>query len=69
VAFSLTYYISFYENVKSGGLKIQNENGKDPMCDSIQARYFINSIYFKLMAAFFAGGVLAEGLWFRVGVF
>jgi hypothetical protein len=68
VSLSLTYYISFYENEEMGP-KIQNENDKEPICETIRGRYFINSIYFKLMAAFFAGGVLAEGIWFRVGVF
>ncbi len=68
VTFSLTYYITFYEK-EQPKVHTTYENGYESKCEHNRGDYFINSIYFKLMAAFFAGGIISEGLWLKVGIF
>ncbi len=70
ITFSLTYYVSYYEQEQPRlENKLENEKSENPICESNRGGYFINSIYFKLMAAFFAGGVISEGLWLKIGIF
>jgi len=71
ISFTLTYYITYYEineeskevhNLKH--VEIEDEKG----CNNEKVSYFIYSLCFKLMAAFFAGGILSDGLYIRLGV-
>jgi hypothetical protein len=32
-------------------------------------KYFVNSIYFKVLVAFFAGGIVSDGFFLKLGVF
>merc|ERR1711976_693215 len=79
----LTYYISFYDEEKAvEEMKIENKESRailhnevDEKCPngnsvtSVYVTYFINSFIFKLMGDFFAGGILSDGLFIKIGVF
>jgi uncharacterized membrane protein SpoIIM required for sporulation len=72
ISFTLTYYITFYdeekiikENLKRKEIDLHNENS----CDIINSEFFLNTFIFKLLGAFFAGGVLSDGLYIKLGVF
>jgi hypothetical protein len=63
----LVYYITFYEE-KLLADKIEKFEETQQECNKDQPSYFIYSLCFKLMAAFFAGGILSDGLYIRMGI-
>jgi hypothetical protein len=74
VSFMLTYYITFYpeeqvdndnDNFKTVGPQ-QNKECESSSSSSIGR--FIQSGILKLLAAFFAGGMLSDGIFFKLGV-
>jgi hypothetical protein len=67
ISFTLVYYITFYEE-KLLADKIEKFEETPQECNKDQPSYFIYSLCFKLMAAFFAGGILSDGLYIRMGI-
>jgi hypothetical protein len=71
ISFTLTYYITFTseeeEFNKIGLVKSEIKDGDDS-CTGETANYFMYSFMFKLMAAFFAGGMLSDGAYIKMGI-
>jgi hypothetical protein len=63
---TLTYYVAFYDEEKAAKVVIEKQ---DEGCGNSSSTYFINSFIFKIMGAFFAGGMLSDGLFIKLGIF
>jgi hypothetical protein len=66
ISFALTYYITFsqeenYQKVEV--IKIENKE----ICQETYT--VINSFYLKIVLAFFAGGIVSDRLFLKLGVF
>jgi len=76
LSFTLTYYVTFYNEekvidlAKNKNIQNLNQNEDLQLCDgsNINYTYFINSFLFKLMGAFFAGGILSDGMFIKMGI-
>jgi hypothetical protein len=75
VSFALTYYITFYDEVYEENLKKIQINKEefakaqhDVCSNSNDTMYFMNSFYFKIMVAFFAGGFLSDRFFLKFGL-
>lgn len=64
----LMYYISFYEEKLNADKVGTTEIEQDKGCNKETPNYFIYSLCFKLMAAFFAGGILSDGIYIKMGI-
>ena len=75
VTFALAYQIALEDKeielkVKTAqSLKNEDLNDKEKSCsEGGHVNYFIYSFCFKMMAAFFAGGIISDGLFIKFGV-
>lgn len=74
ISFTLTYYVTFFDEgkaIEENQKQIEKENQNEDVCSNnakTGTTYFINSLMFKLMAAFFAGGILSDGLFIKMGI-
>jgi len=72
VTFALTYQIALEDKqmeMKSNKIKNENFEEKVESCnEACNVNYFIYSFCFKMMAAFFAGGIISDGLFIKFGV-
>ncbi len=64
--------MTFYDEGKAiEEHKKQVEKENEDVCiqnASTGTTYFINTLVFKLMGAFFAGGILSDGLFIKMGI-
>ncbi len=68
VTLALTYYITFYDETKHIKAKNEDNGDEDVSCSSIQHNFFIGTFFFKIISAFFAGGMLSDRLFIKLGV-
>jgi hypothetical protein len=66
ISIALTYHISILEGKDITHLTTPIKEEND--CGNGQ-NFFVGSFYFKIMAAFFAGGMLSDRLFIRIGIF
>ena len=71
ISIILMYYVAFYDKEYEMEKSIVfNKSNTDTIqeCKTSEGNYFIYTFVFKLMVAFFAGGILSDGLYIKLGV-
>lgn len=67
ISCSLTYYVSFYDEEKHIVANLEIKQDENDICGN-QPNFIIGTFFFKIMAAFFAGGVLSDRLFIKMGI-
>jgi hypothetical protein len=63
---TLTYYITFYEIENDKNVEVNKRNTND-VCQENNSIF--NHIYMKIVLAFFAGGIVSDRIFLKMGVF
>lgn len=66
MSITLTYYMTFYE--KEYNIKVEmNKNESFDICQENNSIF--NHVYTKIVLAFFAGGIVSDRIFLKLGVF